>query len=85
MTIILCFFSSSEVYETLLNQEPEPKGQRKRVEILLFKDKDGEHQQREYLRLLNSHLPARFVNQSIINECITLKEHLQWCHFKFLN
>lgn len=77
MTIILRFFSSSEVYETLLNQEPEPKGQRKKVEILLFEDKDGEHQQREYLRLLNSRLPARFVNQSIINECITLKEHLQ--------
>ena len=30
------FFSSSEVYETLLNQEPEPKGQKKIVEILLF-------------------------------------------------
>ena len=79
------FFSSSEVYETLLNQEPEPKGQKKIVEILLFEDKNGEHQQSEYLRLLNSCLPARFVNQSIINECTTLKEHLQWCHFKFLN
>lgn len=73
----LMFFSSSEVYETLLNQEPEPKGQKKIVEILLFEDKNGEHQQSEYLRLLNSCLPARFVNQSIINECTTLKEHLQ--------
>ena len=51
------FFSSSEIYETLLNQEPEPKGQRKKAEILFFEDKDGEHQQREYLRLLNSCLP----------------------------
>lgn len=58
----LMFFSSSEVYETLLNQEPEPKGQKKIVEILLFEDKNGEHQQREYLKLLNSCLPARFVN-----------------------
>lgn len=41
------FFSSSEVYETLLNQEPELKGQRKKAEILLFEDKDGEHPQRE--------------------------------------
>lgn len=37
----LMFFSYSEVYETFLNRELEPKGQKEEIEILLFEDEDG--------------------------------------------